>query len=202
MSMKRLRYLLMLSLLMFLPAIVVAQESVTTTGSLQPKAQNDMPNGKAKDKKGAKAKTLTPADSLKLVKRREKAIAQQQKKVEKEAKKEAKHPLSAKDKVYLFGVGLNFNDSSLYITEVQELSYVRLDKKTRFLPSRLDYSLQFKEYLEGKLGLKNETVSIFFSDKKKKASKWFYKMKKRYLDMGTTNMHIVETDRFQFKKPE
>ncbi|MBR3530280.1 MAG: hypothetical protein IKN83_02830 [Bacteroidaceae bacterium] len=194
--MKRLVYLLMLSLL-FLPAISMALEP---TAHLQMKASQDAPKEKTKDKK--KVKTLTPADSLKLVKRREKAIAKQQKKAAKEALKEAKHPLTAKDKVYLFGVGLNFNDSSLYITEVNELSFVRLDKKTRFLPSRIDYSLQFKEYLEGQLGLKDETVSIFFSEKKKKASKWFYKMKKRYLDMGTTDMHIVDVERFQFKKAE
>ena len=190
----------MFSLLLFLPAISMAQEPAAA--KLPPKARKDTPKGKTKDKKGAKVKTLTPADSLKLVKRREKAIAKQEKKAAKEAAKEAKHPLTAKDKVYLFGVGLNFNDSSLYITEVNELGFVRLDKKTRFLPSRLDYSLQFKEYLEGQLGLKDETVSIFFSDKKKKASKWFYKMKKRYLDMGTTDMHIVDVERFQFKKPE
>lgn len=188
----------MLSLL-FLPAISMALEPAA---NLQPKASQDAPKEKTKDKKTAKVKTLTPADSLKLMKRREKAIAKQQKKAAKEALKEAKHPLTAKDKVYLFGVGLNFNDSSLYITEVNELSFVRLDKKTRFLPSRIDYSLQFKEYLEGQLGLKDETVSIFFSEKKKKASKWFYKMKKRYLDMGTTDMHIVDVERFQFKKAE
>lgn len=189
----------MLSLLLFLPAIAMAHEPAAA--DLQLKVSMDTPKGKTKDKK-AKVKTLTPADSLKLVKRREKAIAKQQKKAAKEAAKEARHPLTAKDKVYLFGVGLNFNDSSLYITEVNELSFVRLDKKTRFLPSRLDYSLQFKEYLEGQLGLKDETVSIFFSEKKKKASKWFYKMKKRYLDMGTTDMHIVDVERFQFKKAE
>ena len=45
-------------------------------------------------------------------------------------------------------------------------------------------------------------MSVFFSEKKKKASKWFYKMKKRYLDLGTTDMHIVDTEKFQFKKPE
>ncbi len=196
--MKRLVYLLMLSLL-FLPAISMTLEPAA---NLQPKTSQDAPKEKTKDKKKAKVKTLTPADSLKLVKRREKAIAKQQKKAAKEALKEAKHPLTAKDKVYLFGVGLNFNDSSLYITEVNELSFVRLEKKTRFLPSRIDYSLQFKEYLEGQLGLKDETVSIFFSEKKKKASKWFYKMKKRYLDMGTTDMHIVDVERFQFKKTE
>ena len=44
--------------------------------------------------------------------------------------------------------------------------------------------------------------SIFFSEKKKKASKWFYKMKKRYLDLGTTDMHIVDAEKFKFKKPE
>ena len=192
-SMKQLKYLRY----MLLVAMMMASVSLTaqTNGSGQ-KVQTES------TKKSRKTKVLTHADSLKLIQKQQKAIAKQMKKEAKANAKAAKHPLTEKDKVYLFGVGQNFNDSSLYMTEVNEISFVRLEKRTKFLPSRVDYSLQFEEYLEGKLELKDETVSVFFSEKKKKASKWFYKMKKRYLDLGTTDMHIVDTEKFQFKKPE
>ncbi|MBQ2167597.1 MAG: hypothetical protein II447_12560, partial [Bacteroidaceae bacterium] len=143
--MKQLKYLRY----MLLVAMMMASVSLTaqTNGSGQ-KVQTES------TKKSRKTKVLTHADSLKLIQKQQKAIAKQMKKEAKANAKAAKHPLTEKDKVYLFGVGQNFNDSSLYMTEVNEISFVRLEKRTKFLPSRVDYSLQFEEYLEGKLGLK------------------------------------------------
>ena len=49
--------------------------------------------------------------------------------------------------VYMFGVGASFKDSVVYFTEVQLVDSVVLDKNG-FLPSRVQYSYQLKNFLE------------------------------------------------------
>ena len=39
-------------------------------------------------------------------------------------------------KIYMFGVATSFNDSTLYITEIQEISGAYIDSKTKFLVER------------------------------------------------------------------
>ena len=110
-------------------------------------------------------------------------------------------PVTSKDVVYIFGVGTNFNDSTVYLTRIAQLDSIRIDKKTGFLPNRVEFSIQLKQYLEGTLGLINETTCIFFSDKRKKIAKYFYKLKKRYLDEGYRNMIVVDPADFSFIIP-
>ena len=110
-------------------------------------------------------------------------------------------PVTAKDVVYIFGVGTNFNDSTVYLTRIAQLDSIRIDKKTGFLPNRVEFSIQLKQFLEGTLGLVNETTCIFFSDDRKKIAKYFYKLKKRYLDEGYRNMIVVDSSDFSFVIP-
>ena len=50
--------------------------------------------------------------------------------------------------------------------------------------------------------MQHETTCVFYAAKRSKASKRFYKMKKRYLDMGTSNLIVVPADSFKFTKPD
>ena len=111
-------------------------------------------------------------------------------------------PVTDEDVIYLFGVGTNFNDSTVYLTEVTPLNGLRLDPKTKFLPARSDFSLQFREYLEGQLGLVYETTCVFFSEKRSKALKYAYKLRKRYLDQGYQNLIVVDAQKFSFRLPD
>ena len=115
---------------------------------------------------------------------------------------EKKHAPKESDVVWLFGVGTNFNDSTVYLTELQPVNYLRLTKKYKFLPYRADFSQQMKDYLVEKYEMRYETTCVFFDTNRKKLAKRFYKMKKRYLDMGTSNMVIISVDDFKFEKPE
>ena len=47
-----------------------------------------------------------------------------------------------------------------------------------------------------------ETTCVFFDINRKKLSKRLYKLKKRYLDLGTSNLVVVTADEFKFEKPE
>ncbi len=131
-----------------------------------------------------------------------KQLKKDQKKLDRLKKKEEQNKATEKDVVYLFGVGLNFNDSVVYMTDIQQLNYMKLERKTKFLPYRSDLSQQLKDHLEAVCGKPDETTSIFYDVKRKKAAKRFYKLKKRFLDEGTSNLTIFDSSQFRFKKPE
>jgi len=103
--------------------------------------------------------------------------------------------------VYVFGVGYDLNDTIVYVTAVQEVKDLDLEKKTKFLPYRAEFSLQLKQYLEGTRGLLNQTTSIFFSDKRSKVLKRYMKLRKRILDTGKQDLRPIADADFQFALP-
>ena len=102
-------------------------------------------------------------------------------------------------KVYLFGVSQELTDSVVYVTFINEVDSFDLAKKTKFLPFRSEFSLQLKEYMEGTLKKDHQTTVVFYSNSRKKLSKKYYKIKKRYLDNPYTK--IVPIEGFQFRHP-
>ncbi len=102
-------------------------------------------------------------------------------------------------KVYLFGVSQQLTDSVVYITIINEVDSFDLAKRTKFLPFRSEFSLQLREYMEGTLKKDHQTTCVFFSKSRKKLSKKYYKIKKRYLDNPYTK--IIPIDSFRFKHP-
>lgn len=101
-------------------------------------------------------------------------------------------------KVYIFGVGSAFGDTIVHFTSIIELDNITLEKKTKFLPMRSIYSLQLKAYLEGVLGLNQQTCCVIFSTSKKKISKKYYKLKKEYLENSGSTLKIIGEDDFKF----
>lgn len=144
----------------------------------------------------------TPQPTKREKEKAMKALKAQEEKARKQRKEMMETPATENDVVYVFGVGTNFNDSVIYLTEIAEIHALKLQKKTKFLPFRSEFSLQLREYLEGSLGNANETCCMFYSDKRKKLSKRFYKLKKRYLDEGNWQIVMVGQDKFSFKKPD
>ncbi len=118
-----------------------------------------------------------------------------------ENKNDAKKASKSTDKIYLFGIGSAFGDSIVHFTSIIELEDISLEKKTKFLPYRITYSIQLKAYLEGTLGYSKQTCSIFFSKNKKKLSKKYYKLKKAYLEESGSSLNIIGSDKFTFTVP-
>ena len=139
-----------------------------------------------------------PKDAKKLAKAAEKKLAEDAKTIK---KAQAKEPTD-KDIVYLFGVGFNFNDTVVYMTDIVPVKRIVLLKRTKFLPYRSEFSLQWREYLEGTLGLDNQTTSVFYAKKRKKISKRYYKMKQRCLNDMHSRMVVVGKEQFSFHLPE
>ena len=99
-----------------------------------------------------------------------------------------------KGKVYIFGVSQELTDSVVYITFINEIDSLDLMKRTKS-----EFSLQLKEYMEGTLKKSHQTTCVFYSNKRKKLSKKYYKVKKRYLDNPYTKIMPIES--FQFRHP-
>ena len=131
--------------------------------------------------------------------KKEKMLAKQLKQEEK--LKNKYKPATKEDVIYFFGVGSNFNDSTIYLTNIVEMDSLKLLPTTAFMPYRAEFSLQLREYIEGTLGKVNETTCIFYGTKKKKVSKYYYKVKKRYLDEDYDEIIIIDPEKFTFKRP-
>lgn len=109
---------------------------------------------------------------------------------------------SLKDKskgMYIVGVSASFSDSLVYFTDIQFLEGVKLDKKTKLLPSRSQYSEQLDEYMEQLKGMNNRTCFIYFNTNKSKLEKTVKKMKEEYKEGGKSIIRNVDAE-FKFSK--
>lgn len=95
------------------------------------------------------------------------------------APKEKKEKIEEPVRVYLYGVSLNFNDSLVYMTDVQYFDSVKIGKDGS-LQNYANYSQQMKIFLESTLGESNQTCAVIYSDSKKKLEKRYVKMRKKF----------------------
>lgn len=104
-------------------------------------------------------------------------------------------------RVYMYGISIDFNDSIVYITDMQYLDDIKINKDGS-LPNYAYYSLQLKYYLEGTLGETNQTCAVIYSDKKKKLENRYIKTCKKYQSDKTRITNKIGTDSFMFHKEE
>lgn len=101
--------------------------------------------------------------------------------------------------LYIVGVSASFSDSLVYFTNIQFVDSISLDKKTKLLPSRSQYSDQLDEYMEQVKGMNNRTCFIYFNEKKAKLEKLVKKMKEEYKEGGKSILREVGSE-FKFSK--
>ena len=77
--------------------------------------------------------------------------------------------------VYMFGFASSFNDSTVYITSVQQVDSAYITGKAKFLVSRDNYSYQLRDYLEQQ-GAGYRTCAVFYATDQKKAEKKWVKL--------------------------
>ena len=102
-------------------------------------------------------------------------------------------------RVYMFGVSVDFNDSVVYLTDVQCLDSIVINKDGS-IQNYANYSFQLKVYLEGTLGEADQTCAVIYSDNKKKLEKRYVKMRKRFRADGRNVLKQLGTDSFMFRK--
>lgn len=90
--------------------------------------------------------------------------------------------VTAKNEVktaYIFGFAASFNDSTVYITPVQQLDSAYITSKSHFLVNRENYSYQLRDYLEQQ-GAGNRTCIVMYDTDQKKAEKKWNSLYERY----------------------
>ena len=102
--------------------------------------------------------------------------------------------------IYIFGVSASFNDSIVYITDIQLLDSAWVDDKTGFLLMRNEYSDQMRRHFTAK-GQLNRTCIVCFAEKEKDIQKKYAKMRKRYMGdkKKRRNFDYRELDEEEFK---
>ena len=103
--------------------------------------------------------------------------------------------------MYVFGVSQQLGENTVYVTNINRVDSIDLQKRTKFLPYRSEFSIQLKQYLEGTEKLKKQTACVYYNKSRKKLAKEFYKIKKRYLDDKEKKMVIVDNEKFSFSNP-
>ncbi len=83
--------------------------------------------------------------------------------------------------LYMFGFSASFADSTIYVTDIQDVKGAWIDKKTKFLINRDNYSYQLKEYFFNTLQQNNRICMVFFETNKSKAEKKMKKLMKKYI---------------------
>lgn len=101
--------------------------------------------------------------------------------------------------VYVYGFAASFNDSTVYVTDIQSIDSAWVADKSGFLLSRDNYSYQLRDYLTGK-GEKFRTCITSFSPSLKKINKKYKKLMARYSNPKKGNFVIkhLKTEEFKF----
>ena len=103
--------------------------------------------------------------------------------------------------MYMFGFSASFQDSIIYMTDVQEVAGVWYDTHTKFLLGRQHYSYQLKDYLATNEQKPNRVCVVMFAPTRKEAEKKFIKMRKEYTvkAKGKYDVRYLTTAQFQFQ---
>ena len=100
----------------------------------------------------------------------------------------------------MFGFSASFNDSLVYITDIQGVDSVEIEPKTDFLVGRTAYGNQLQFYLADYKERPNTTCVVFFDKKEDQLRKKYNKILKRYKNSKETILKNLTRDEFSFKR--
>lgn len=184
---------------------VVQADTVTLSGTDAAKAQKEADKiarkaAKEEAKKARNHEKYLKKQAKKQAKREKeqaKMVARSQKEAEKMAKKLA---AMKPQTVWLYGAGMNFLDSVVYVTDFQHLDSVYIEPDGE-LRDYYAYSGSLKFYLESHYGLENEMCAVFYMTDEKKAVKRFSKMDAKLRKKGFI-INRVSRDDFAFERED
>lgn len=115
---------------------------------------------------------------------------------------EAKRKKVVQKPVYMIGVGISLVDSMVFISDMQLVDSVTIEKKTKFLMDRQLYSFQLQHYLEAAYKSGPYVPCVFYSPKRKKMERQYLSLHKRYVQNKDLRMVLVDISQFRFKAAE
>ncbi len=101
-------------------------------------------------------------------------------------------------KIYMFGFAASFNDSTVYLTDIQTVNAYLVNNRTKFLANREDYSYQLRNYLQSNGLEAYPTCITMFAENEKDATKKYLKLKEHY-EKSKKNYSIKSLKDSQFK---
>jgi fructose-1,6-bisphosphatase len=81
----------------------------------------------------------------------------------------------------MFGFSASFQDSTIYVTDIQDVQGAWIESKTKFLLGRDNYSYQLKEHFTNNLQEPDRICMVFYATSKSKAEKIKKKLLKKYV---------------------
>ena len=88
-------------------------------------------------------------------------------------------------KVYMFGFAASFNDSTVYLTDIQQVNVYLVNNRTHFLAN-----YQLRDYLQANSIEAHPTCITLFAENEKSAMKKYQSLKKRY--MKSKNKYFIK----------
>ena len=104
-------------------------------------------------------------------------------------------------KMYMFGFSASFQDSIIYMTDIQEVEGAWYDSKTKFLLGRQHYSSQLKDFLATNMQQPHRVCVVMFALTRKEAEKKFINMRKEYTvkAKGKYDVRYLTNTEFKFQ---
>ena len=104
-------------------------------------------------------------------------------------------------KMFMFGFSASFQDSIIYMTDVQEVEGAWYETKSKFLLGRQHYSYQLKDFLANTRQQPNRVCVVMFALTRKEAEKHFIKLRKEYTvkAKGKYDVRYLTTTDFKFQ---
>ncbi len=104
-------------------------------------------------------------------------------------------------KMFMFGFSASFQDSIIYMTDVQEVVGAWYDTKTKFLLGRQHYSYQLKDFLATNKQQPNRVCVVMYALSRKEAEKKFIKLRKEYTvkAKGKYDVRYLTLSEFKFE---
>ncbi len=103
--------------------------------------------------------------------------------------------------LYVFGVAISFNDSTIYLTDIHTMDSVWINTRNNFLLNRDNYSYELRNYME-KEGLQHRTCAIFYADKLKDIEKRYQRVKDKSIKRGNLYIDYIREENFRFSPIE
>ncbi len=101
--------------------------------------------------------------------------------------------------MYMFGFSASFKDSTVYITDIQDVTGAWMDSKTKFLLNRDGYSQQLSDYLTNNKQESDRICVVVYATDRKKAEKKLRKFQKMYIEKGKGSYAIRQLTTADFR---
>ena len=101
------------------------------------------------------------------------------------------------EKVYLFGYGQSFKDSTVFLTPIAELPQSELNGKTKFLEHQATYAKQMERFLQSQ-GVAFCTCVLFYDTNKEKLEKRLKKLREHVIKEEQFSIQNLSPETFTF----